>query len=93
MIVGTLECTCRLPAATSLKDKRRVIKSVIERLRARHNVAIAEVADQDVIQLATIGIATVANERRRVEQQLQHALNVLDAAHELEVVAVEQWLG
>lgn len=93
MIVGTLMCACRLPAVTSLKDKRRVIKSVITRIRHRHNVSIAEVDTQDQVQLATIGVAAVANTKRRTEQKLNHVLNWLDREHELEVISVETWFG
>lgn len=93
MIVGTLTCACRIPAATSLKDKRRVIKSVITRIRNRHNVSIAEVDEQDLPQMATIGIAAVANTRRRVQQELDIVLKVLDREHELEVLSVDNWFG
>lgn len=93
MIVGTITCDCRIHAATSLKDKRRVIKSVISRIQNRHNVSIAEVGEQDSIQMATIGMAAVANTKRRVEQQLSVALKVLDREHELEVLSVDNWFG
>lgn len=93
MIVGTMTCSCRIPAATSLKDKRRVLKSVITRIQNRYNVSIAEVGEQDHMQLATIGIAAVSNTRRRVEQELNVALKLLDREHELEVLSVDNWFG
>lgn len=93
MIVGTLMCACRLPAVTSLKSKRRIIKSIVTRIRNRHNVSIAEVDTQDRLQLATIGVAAVANTKRRTEQELNHVLKWLDREHELEVISVETWFG
>ena len=93
MIVGTLTCACRILASSSLKDKRRVIKSVITRIQNRYNVSIAEVDEQDNLQLTTIGMAAVANTRKRVEQELNVALKLLDREHELEVLSVDNWFG
>lgn len=93
MIVGTIICTCHIPAAASLKDKRRIVKSVIARIQNRYNVSIAEVDAQDRLQMATIGMAAVANTRRRVEQELNVALKLLDREHELEVLSVDNWFG
>lgn len=93
MIVGTMTCFCHLPAATSLKDKRRVVKSVITRIQNRYNVSIAEVDQQDRPQMVTLGMAAVANTRRRVEQELNVALKLLDREHELEVISVDNWFG
>ncbi|MBK9119858.1 MAG: DUF503 domain-containing protein [Phycisphaerales bacterium] len=70
MIVGVLRVRLGILEARSLKDKRRVTKSLKERLGARHNVSIAEVADLDHRQAATFGIALVGNEARFVESCL-----------------------
>lgn len=93
MIIGTIECSCRIPAAASLKDKRRVVKSVLTRIRNRYNLSVAEVAHQDDIQTVGIGMAGVANAQRRVEKVLDDALNLLDREHELEVISVDRWFG
>ncbi|AQS56849.1 MAG: DUF503 domain-containing protein [Novibacillus thermophilus] len=93
MIIGTMTCHCRVPASTSLKDKRRVIKSVITRIKNRYNVSIAEVDMQDHQQLATIGMGVVANTKKQVERELNFALKVLDGEHELEVLSVDHWVG
>ena len=56
--------------ARSLKDKRRVIKSLKDKLAARHNVSVAEVDDLDHRQAATLGLAMIANDARFVESAL-----------------------
>lgn len=56
--------------AHSLKDKRRVTRSLKDRIRARHNVSIAEIDDLDHRQAVTFGIALVSNEARFVESAL-----------------------
>lgn len=72
MFVGVLQAELAVPGAFSLKDKRRVVKSLLERLRREHGVAAAEVADQDVWNRARIGVAFVSNDAR-------HARSSLDA--------------
>ncbi len=78
MFVGVLQVELSIPAAFSLKDKRRVVKSILERLRRKHGVAVAEVDGLDTWNRAGLGIATVSNDRRRAQSQLQHVLNALE---------------
>lgn len=70
MFVGTLELWLTIPEAHSLKDKRRVVKSLKDRLGGKHNISIAEVDELDEHRRATIGIAMVANDRRFLESCL-----------------------
>lgn len=70
MVVGVLRVRLAIFEALSLKDKRRVVKSLKDRLAARHNVSIAEVDDLDHRQAATIGIAMVSNDARFVQSAL-----------------------
>jgi len=78
VFVGVLQVELSIPGAFSLKDKRRVIKGLLERLRREFGVAAAEVESQDTWNRAVLGIAFVANARRRAESQLQHVLNALE---------------
>ena len=77
MIVGVLRLTLRIDAAHSLKDKRTVVKSVVERVRARFNAAVAEVEDNDTWNLATIAVVCVSNESARADAQLQTIANAI----------------
>jgi uncharacterized protein len=79
MIVGVLRFRLALFAARTLKDKRRVTKSLKDRLGARHNVSIAEVDDLEHCQAATIAVAMVANEARFVESALSKIVDELRA--------------
>ena len=56
MVVGLLTLEIHLPDAHSLKDKRQVVRKLKERLRARFNVAVAELDHQDLWQRATVGV-------------------------------------
>ncbi len=62
MIVGTLEVELFLPGSASLKDKRAVLNRLKDRVRARFNASVAEVAHQDTWQRARIGVAVVSHE-------------------------------
>jgi uncharacterized protein YlxP (DUF503 family) len=75
MIIGGLTLQLRLPASHSLKDKRSIVKSVVARLRNEFNVSVAEVAEQDLRQIAVIGVACVAGEGNHARQQLQAVID------------------
>lgn len=70
--VGTARLQIRIAESRSLKDKRRVIRSLKDRLRKHHNVAVAEVAHQSSWQDATVVAATVSSTPG-------HAERVIDA--------------
>ena len=63
MIVGLCTIELQVPGSASLKEKRRVIKSVVDRVRDRFNVSIAEVDHQDSWQLATLAVVCVSTDR------------------------------
>lgn len=70
MQVGLLTITIHLHAIGSLKDKRKIVKSLIERLRSRFNCATAEIEAQDSKLIARIGLAVVSNDGHLVNRQL-----------------------
>jgi len=72
-IVGLLTIELYVPDAMSLKDKRSVVSSLLERLSNRFNVAVAEIDALDNHRLAILAVTTVAND-------LQHVTRVLDTA-------------
>jgi hypothetical protein len=69
--IGVLTLELRIEHAHSLKEKRHVVKSLKERLRNRHNIAIAEIDYQDLWQSALISAVTVSSSRQMAEQILQ----------------------
>lgn len=79
MVVGLLEVRLGIYGSRSLKDKRRVTRSLKDRLGARHNISIAEVGDLDNWQAATLGIALVANETAFVQSCLHKIVDEIRA--------------
>ena len=77
MVIGTLTVPMHLHGLGSLKDKRKIVKSLIERLRSRFNASVSEVAAQDNKRLAVIGIAVVTNEGPFLQQQLDTIVNFI----------------
>ena len=70
MVVGTLTLKLAIFGAYSLKDKRRVVGSLKDRLEGRFNVSVAEVGSLDRWQQAELGVAMVANDGQFVESAL-----------------------
>ena len=75
MNVGVCKIKLRLPENMSLKGKRRVIKSVITQLRNEFSVAVAEVDDQDLWQIATLGVCCLSNDSRYTNEVLSKVVN------------------
>ena len=61
MFVGILQVDLEITGARTLKEKRQVVKSVLDRLRASFNVSTAEVDDHDLYQRAALGFSAVEN--------------------------------
>jgi uncharacterized protein len=86
MIVGLLELDLRLPGVNSLKDKRHVLRGLIERLRRDFHVAISEVGDHDLWGNAVLGVAVVSNDPQHAERILAKVKERLESQPEIEVV-------
>ncbi|NCC33433.1 DUF503 domain-containing protein [Candidatus Chloroploca asiatica] len=78
MIIGVCTLHISIPMALSLKEKRRVVKSLLTRVRNEFNVSIAEVDDQDIWQSAVFGIACVATSQAYAHGQLEAVIRFLD---------------
>jgi uncharacterized protein len=89
MVIGI--CTLRLviEGSNSLKDKRQVIKSILDRIRERFNVSAAEVDELDNWRRATLGFACVSKDQSFVDQVLQKVLSSVESNPLVEVVDVQ----
>ena len=73
-IIGFLEVHLRIPEAHSLKEKRKVVKRVVERLKNKFNVSVSEIGDQDKWQSSIIGVVTVGSSRKIVDATLEKVI-------------------
>lgn len=87
MIVGVLRLQLSLPANRSLKDKRRVLQSLLDRLHQQFNVAAAEVDHQDDRRRAEIAVSCVSNDGTHANRILSRALALVE--HEADVVLMD----
>ena len=76
-----------LPGVLSLKDKRHVLKGLKERVRARFEVAVAEVDHQDSWQRATLDLAYVSGDSRHANEVVSNAIDFIEAHVEGTVIA------
>jgi uncharacterized protein len=78
MPVGLLILELHIPDAQSLKDKRQVLRSLKDKLRREFNVAVAELDFHDVWQRSVVGVVTLSNEEKHVQEMLQKVLDAAD---------------
>ncbi len=89
MTVGILTLQLFLPDAQSLKDKRSLLRPLVESLRRTWNVAVAEVDHQDAWQRAALAVATVNTEAVRAEATLQEVRRHVEERHAVHVLESE----
>ena len=90
MNTGVVKIQLHLPENQSLKDKRRIVKSIISRLRNQYNISIAEVDDNDLWQMATLGISCVSNNSQHVDETITDIIKFINHKYpELEIVNQE----
>jgi len=71
MPIGLLTLEIHIPDARSLKDKRQVLRSLKDRLRANFNVAVAELEHQELWQRSRVGVVSISGDGRHLEDSLQ----------------------
>jgi uncharacterized protein YlxP (DUF503 family) len=89
VVIGLLTLELHIPQSQSLKEKRQVIKSLLETTRNRFNVSISEVDHLDLWQRATIGAACVSKDQSFVDQVLNRVVQGFDGDPRVEVSRVE----
>ena len=97
MFVGVLRLTLHLPDPGSLKSKRHLLRSALDRVKAKFNVAIAEVGDNDLWQRSVVGVAAVGNDHAFVNETLDKVADFIASMHggQLQIldrsIAIESW--
>lgn len=82
--VGTIELF--LPGSNSLKDKRQIVQSIVQRIRSRVNVSVAETEFQNTWQRAGIGVAMVSNDKKLLDRQVEVIRRIVDDCAEAEML-------
>ncbi|MGH9814841.1 MAG: DUF503 domain-containing protein [Candidatus Acidiferrales bacterium] len=87
MPIGLLTLEIHIPDAQSLKDKRQVIRSLKDRLRAHFNVAVAELDHQELWQRSVVGVVALSGDEKHLEESLQRVLREAERILERALVA------
>ena len=90
MITISTKLVFQLPHSHSLKDKRQVRRSIIEKTKHRFNVSIAEVDTQDVLQTLTIGLAVVSGEYYHARESMEEVLRFIEEHIDANLISIEE---
>ena len=86
MIVAAARLTLLIPENNSLKGKRKVVKSLIEKTRHKFDAAMAEVGDNDLWQKAQVGVALVGNDPHLLEARMQQIMKFIENQYVVEII-------
>jgi len=86
MFIGVCTIEMHIPESGSLKTKRHSLKSLKDRIRAKFNVSVAEVDDNDLWQKASLAVAAVSNDKSHLNQTLDHVLNMVRSVPEVNLL-------
>jgi len=90
MYVKSSKLTFYVPQSASLKDKRQVRRSLVDKTRQRFNASVAEVDTQDVHQTLTIGIAVVSGDASHAQNMIDEIVRYMEGHADAELTAVEK---
>ena len=88
MYVAVCRLELRIPSAHTLKDKRQVIKSILNRIKNR-NLSVAETGLQDFHQRSEIGFAIVSNDKNIAEDICRRTVDFIEDNYPIEIVSAE----
>ena len=86
LFVGQCELDLHIENCQSLKEKRRVVKSLKERLKNRYNVAVCEFGDLSLWQRTQLGIVTCSNNKSVVDSTMKTVIDFLDRTHSVSLL-------
>ncbi len=90
MIIGYIRLELDILEAFSLKDKRRVLKSLKERIKNKFNVSISEIDYKDIWNRSLIAVATVSDDSSYVDKQLSEVINFIENIHTVSIMSIKQ---
>lgn len=89
MRVLNLKITLKASWVHSLKEKRMIVKSIIQRLKNKFNISVAEVEKQDIHQMIVIGISAVCGDQKQIDSTLEHVITFIEENTDAEIIDIE----
>lgn len=90
MFVGILKIEIFIPYAQSLKEKRQVLKKIIDNLKNRYPVSVAEVDSMDMWQRAVIGLSCVSGDKRFLESMLDKISLYVETNFDCNIIDIDK---
>ena len=90
MRIIVMKVTLRADWAHSLKEKRMVVKSIIAKLQNKFNISVGEIENQDIHNLITIGIASIALAAKVCDSTIEHIIDYIEDITDAEIINIEQ---
>jgi len=89
MVIGVCHLDLLIRENNSLKGKRRILKKIIERVKNKFNVSIAEVGNHDLWQSSQVGFCVVGNDKRFINSSLDKIIRFIEELNSAEIVKSE----
>ncbi|MCE5224066.1 DUF503 domain-containing protein [bacterium] len=86
MTIGVLTIEILIPNSQSLKDKRHVIQSMIQKMKNQFNVAVAEVESQDLLQRSTLAVVSVNSSQPELNRTMDYVVNWVEKEYDIEMI-------
>jgi len=90
MKVLLMHVTLRASWVHSLKEKRMVVKSIIQKLKNKFNISVGEVGEQDIHQTIVIGIAGVCGSTSQVDSTMENVIKFIENNTDAEIIKIEK---
>ncbi|MCB2294479.1 DUF503 domain-containing protein [Clostridium algoriphilum] len=90
MKILIMKVTLRASWSHSLKEKRMVVKSIIQKLKNKFNISIAEVDDQDIHQTIVIGISAICGTSAQQDSTMEHIITFIENNTDAEIVDIQK---
>ena len=90
MRVIVMKVSLKADWAHSLKEKRKVVKSIIAKLQNKFNISVGEIENQDIHNLITIGIAGIALDAKVCDSTIENIINYIEEITDAEIINIEQ---
>lgn len=89
MVILSCKVKLRIFSPNNLKEKRRVLKSLLQRMKNKFNISVAEVGDNNLWQSAIIGFATVSNDAKHADEVINKCVDFIDTFGEVEIIEID----
>ena len=90
MNILIMEVTLRATWVQSLKEKRMIVKSIVQKLKNKFNISVAEIENQDIHKTIVIGIAGICANSSQVDSTMEHIITFIECNTEAEIIDIQK---